>query len=144
MMLMHIATVLLICVNLLNSVQLGDAGVMHSHSNDIQKERESDGAYSPRDHSHFSDSGEHHNEFDHEAILGSHKEAEEYDHLPPDEAKRRLRILLKKMDLDEDEQIDKKELKAWILRSFKYVFLMRNVFRTSFLECCLKKRQMSV
>lgn len=44
--------------------------VMHSHSNQLHKEREEDGAYSPRDHGHISDSGEHHSEFDHEAIIG--------------------------------------------------------------------------
>ncbi|KAF5275574.1 hypothetical protein FQA39_LY06686 [Lamprigera yunnana] len=92
--------------------------VVHSHSSQLNKEREEDGAYSPRDHSH-KNSAEHNNEFDHETILGSAKEAEEYDHLPPEEAKRRLKILLKKMDLNGDEQIDRKELKAWILRSFK-------------------------
>ncbi|RZC40105.1 reticulocalbin-2 [Asbolus verrucosus] len=106
-------------VFILNLARASEAGVVHSHSTDVHKERESDGAYSPRDHSHFSDGGEHHSEFDHEAILGSHKEAEEYDHLTPEEAKRRLKILLKKMDLNGDEMIDKKELKAWILRSFR-------------------------
>lgn len=53
-------------------------------------------------------------------FLGSAKEAEEYDHLSPEESKRRLAILLNKMDLNGDKQIDKNELKAWILRSFKY------------------------
>lgn len=48
-----------------------NAAVMHSHSVNTHKEREVDGAYSPRDHSHYSDSGEHYNEFDHEAILGN-------------------------------------------------------------------------
>lgn len=94
---------------------------MHSsHTNDVHnKERESDGSYSPRDHDHFASDGQHHDDFDHEAILGSHKEAEEYDHLSPEEARKRLGILLKKMDLTGDGLIDKKELKAWILRSFK-------------------------
>lgn len=109
-------------VFVLNLVLLVNAGVVHSHSShshDVHKERESDGSYSPRDHEHFTDGGDHHNEFDHEAILGSYKEAEEYDHLPPEEAKNRLAILLKKMDLSGDKFIDRKELKAWILRSFK-------------------------
>lgn len=97
------------------------SGVMHSHTNEINKERASDGAFSPRDHGHYSESGEHLSEFDHEAIIGSHKEAEEYDNLPPEEAKRRLEILLKKMDLDNDRKIDRNELKAWIIRSFKLV-----------------------
>lgn len=64
-------------------------------------------------------SGEHHSEFDHEAIIGSVKEAEEFDNLPPEESKRRLGLLVQKMDLNNDGFIDRHELKAWILRSFK-------------------------
>ena len=56
-------------------------------------ERMSDGAFSPRDHKHGSGE-EHDNSFDHEAILGSRKDAEEYDDLPPEEAKRRLGVSL--------------------------------------------------
>ncbi|KAJ8983431.1 hypothetical protein NQ317_005896 [Molorchus minor] len=111
---------LITVVILINLFEKTRAGILHSHVNDIKnKEREADGAYSPRDHGHFSDSGEHFSEFDHEAILGSHKDAEEYDHLPPEEAKRRLGILLKKMDLNNDQHIDRNELKAWTIRSFK-------------------------
>lgn len=123
-------------------VHYATAAVMHSHSGgNSHKEREEDGAYSPRDRGHISQSGEHHSEFDHEAIigkslnfwlfihfydvyylisLGSAKEADEYDHLSPEESKRRLAILLNKMDLNGDKQIDRNELKAWIMRSFKY------------------------
>lgn len=50
---------------------------------------------------------------------GSVKEAEEFDKLPIEESKRRLKILLTKMDLNADDFIDRNELKAWILRSFK-------------------------
>ena len=57
-------------------------------------ERLSDGAFSPRDHKHGSGE-EHDNAFDHEAILGSRKDAEEYDDLPPEEAKRRLGVSLR-------------------------------------------------
>ncbi|XP_064121708.1 reticulocalbin-2-like isoform X2 [Macrobrachium nipponense] len=88
----------------------------HLHS--ANKEREADGARSPRDHGHYAD-GEHHSEFDHEAILGSVKDAEEYDQLPASEAKRRLEILLVKMDRNNDKDIDRKELHSWILRSFR-------------------------
>ncbi|BES88630.1 EFh [Nesidiocoris tenuis] len=94
------------------------ASMAHHHTHQTNKERVEDGGFAPRDHEHMK-SGEHHSEFDHEAILGSVKEAEEYDHLPSDEAKRRLAILLVKMDLNRDEYIDRKELTAWILRSFK-------------------------
>lgn len=52
-------------------------------------------------------------------LLGSVKEAEEFDQLPPEEAKKRLRILLKHMDLNGDEKISRQELKAWIHRSFR-------------------------
>lgn len=91
---------------------------LHTHTQS-GKERLEDGAFSPRsDHGHFDES-EHHNEFDHEAILGSVKEAEEFHELSPDESKRRLRILVEKMDLNSDQYIDRHELKAWILRSFK-------------------------
>jgi hypothetical protein len=39
------------------------------HKNGGSRERVEDGAYSPRDSSHYA-GGEHHQEFDHEAILG--------------------------------------------------------------------------
>ncbi|KAK9510594.1 hypothetical protein O3M35_005340 [Rhynocoris fuscipes] len=94
------------------------ASPAHIHSHQLNKERIEDGAYIARDHDHLVD-GEHHSEFDHEAILGSVKDAEEFDHLSPEEAKRRLRILLGKMDLNKDQHIDRNELRAWILRSFK-------------------------
>jgi len=51
---------------------------------------------------------------------GSVKEAEEFDKLPIEESKRRLGILLTKMDLNNDKYIERNELKAWILRSFRY------------------------
>lgn len=61
-----------LCIKLLFvlGVYSATAAVMHSHSNNLHKEREKDGAYSPRDHGHISESGEHHSEFDHEAIIG--------------------------------------------------------------------------
>jgi len=81
-------------------------------------ERTIDGAYSPRDQ-HHQHGDEHDTSFDHEAILGSRKDAEEFDELEPEEAKRRLKVLLGKMDRNMDGNIDRKELYAWILRSFK-------------------------
>ena len=42
------------------------------HLHNPHKEREADGAYSPRDHGHYKD-GEHDSEFDHESILGKFK-----------------------------------------------------------------------
>ncbi|CAL4122170.1 unnamed protein product [Meganyctiphanes norvegica] len=88
------------------------------HLHNANKEKEEHGPRSPRDHGHNVD-GEHNTAFDHESILGSSKAAEEYDDLPPTEAKRRLEILLLKMDRNNDKQVDRTELHSWILRSFK-------------------------
>lgn len=90
----------------------------HSHHHHT-KERVEDGSHSNRDSSHYDGEGEHHSEFDHEAILGSAKEAEEFDHLSPVESKKRLAVLVTKMDLNGDKFVDRHELKAWILRSFR-------------------------
>lgn len=48
------------------------AGCVQGHTHHLHnthKERESDGSRTPRDHAHY-EGGEHHAEFDHEAILG--------------------------------------------------------------------------
>lgn len=50
--------------------------------------------------------------------IGSVKESEEFDRLSPEEAKRRLALMLPKMDLNNDQNIDRIELKKWILNSF--------------------------
>lgn len=97
------------------------AATTHKHTHHTSggaKERMEDGSYAPRD-AHHMEGDEHHSEFDHEAILGSVKEAEEFDNLTPEESKRRLALLVVKMDLNSDGYIDRHELKAWILRSFK-------------------------
>ncbi|XP_042226178.1 reticulocalbin-2-like isoform X1 [Homarus americanus] len=96
----------------------GIASAHTHHLHNAQKEREADGARSPRDHGHYVD-GEHNTDFDHEAILGSAKDAEEYDQLPVSESKRRLEILLLKMDRNNDKLIERTELHSWILRSFR-------------------------
>ncbi|OWR40706.1 Reticulocalbin-2 [Danaus plexippus plexippus] len=107
-----ISFILLLTPNIL----LCASAAVHGHNVD-SPERESDGAYKPRDYEHYNDVG-HNVEFDHEAILGSVKEAEEYDRLSPEESKKRLEQLLPKMDLDRDKFIDRDELKKWILNSF--------------------------
>jgi len=104
---------LVIVTTLFYLFQTSDSAATHGG-----REREADGAYSPRDNKHGDGDG-HNAKFDHEAILGSHKEAEEFEHLSPDVAKERLRTLATKMDRNMDGKIDKKELQAWILRSFK-------------------------
>jgi hypothetical protein len=46
---------------------------------------------------HHSADGKHDNAFDHEAILGSAKEAAEFDTLPAEDAKSRLKLLVGKI-----------------------------------------------
>ena len=65
---------------------------------------------------HFKD-GEHNAEFDREAFLGDRKE--EFDHLSPEEAQRRLKILLKQVDADGDSYVSSDELRAWVKDVFK-------------------------
>ncbi|KAA0203349.1 hypothetical protein HAZT_HAZT009067 [Hyalella azteca] len=79
-------------------------------------EREVDGAFTPRGANHRH--AEQDFDFDHESILGSSKEAAEFDQLPAEEARRRLALLLPKMDTNNDGLILPTELTAWILRSF--------------------------
>ena len=93
------------------------SAVPHSHSHG-GGERVQDGARSPRDNDHYKD-GAHDASFDHEAILGSAREAQEFDQLSPEEAKKRLSVLVDKMDASGNGMIDKTELKNWILASFK-------------------------
>lgn len=68
---------------------------------------------------HYKD-GEHHDEYDHEAILGSKDKAREFDSLTPEESKRRLRSLVTVggMDANRDGFVDKNELIEWVLKSF--------------------------
>lgn len=54
-------------------------------------------------------------------FLGNLKEAQEYDSLSPEESKKRLLMLLHLMDTNNDKFVDRHELKAWILRSFRYI-----------------------
>ncbi|XP_047042026.1 reticulocalbin-2 [Helicoverpa zea] len=106
-----------LCVLLTYNMLLSCASAaVHGHGVD-NLERETDGSFRARDYEHYGDSG-HNSEFDHEAILGSVREAEEFDKLSPEESKRRLALLLPKMDLNGDQQVDRKELKNWILKSF--------------------------
>uniref|UniRef100_A0A1A9WK75 Reticulocalbin-3 n=1 Tax=Glossina brevipalpis TaxID=37001 RepID=A0A1A9WK75_9MUSC len=111
-----LCTVFVLMVNTKPTYSAGIAP--HKHDKLSSKERLKDGIYHPRDVNHF-DNGEHKVGFDHEAIIGNVKEAQEFDTLSPEESKRRLAVLIRLMDLNNDQYIDRHELKAWILRSFK-------------------------
>ncbi|KAM9327372.1 calumenin-A isoform 1-T2 [Pholidichthys leucotaenia] len=52
-------------------------------------------------------------DYDHEAFLGQ-KEAKSFDQLPPEEGKRRLGLIVDKMDENKDGFISEEELKVWI------------------------------
>ncbi|XP_044253950.1 calumenin [Tribolium madens] len=63
------------------------------------------------DKEHFEN--EHHNpQYDHEAFLG--EEAKTFDQLPPEESKRRLGLIVDKIDNNKDGYISREELKDWI------------------------------
>ena len=61
---------------------------------------------------HFK-SGKHDTEYDHDAFLGR-GHGHDFDELSPEEAKRRLRIIVEKIDTDKNGFVDDKELLAWI------------------------------
>jgi len=64
------------------------------------------------DEDHLSN-GEHNPDYDHDAFLG-HDEAETFDQLSPDESKKRLGIIVDKIDKDGDGEVTEQELKDWI------------------------------
>lgn len=70
---------------------------------------------------HYDEHGKHNPDYDHQAILGSKKAAEEYGELSPEESKQRLRTLVTKggMDKNGDGYVDKSELLDWVSNSFK-------------------------
>ncbi|CAJ0922062.1 unnamed protein product, partial [Mesorhabditis belari] len=81
------------------------------------KERVIDGAGARIQHHHHVD-GES-DDIDHQAILGSKHQAEEFDQLSPEESQARLKILAKKMDKNGDGYVDEEELTNWIQNSMK-------------------------
>lgn len=52
-------------------------------------------------------------DYDHEAFLGR-DEAKTFDQLPPEESKRRLGIIVNKIDINRDGFVSEEELKVWI------------------------------
>lgn len=68
---------------------------------------------SEKDH---SVDGEHNDEYDHEAFLGDMKD--EYDELSPEEAKKRLKVLVRRVDTDSDGFVTEAELTNWIKEMF--------------------------
>ena len=68
-------------------------------------------------HSHYE--GDHHNTgYDHDAFLGP-KQAKEFEELSEEEAKKRLRGMIPRLDDNKDRQISVDELEAWIEKQRK-------------------------
>ena len=61
---------------------------------------------------HFAN-GQHNHQYDHEQFLGE-DEAKTFDQLPPEESKRRLGLIVDRIDEDKDGFITISELKRWI------------------------------
>lgn len=71
--------------------------------------------------------GVHSPDFDHEAFLGK-AEAERFDQLPPAEARRRLGIIVDRIDVDRDGYVTEKELEEWV-RHVGNRYIMDDVMR---------------
>ena len=56
---------------------------------------------------------DHNSDYDHEAFLGE-EEAQTFDQLPPAEAKRRLGMIVDKIDKDQDGSVTEQELIDWV------------------------------
>ena len=69
-------------------------------------------------HEHFDANQEHDVRYDHEAFLGP--DAEEFDHLTPEESKRRLKTIVTKLiDTNRDGRVSPEELSIWIEKQRK-------------------------
>ncbi|EFB16257.1 hypothetical protein PANDA_018794, partial [Ailuropoda melanoleuca] len=64
--------------------------------------------------------GEHRSDYDREALLGGQEEVDEYVKLSPEEQHKRLKSIIKKIDLDSDGFLTERELSSWIQMSFKH------------------------
>ncbi|CAK5096042.1 unnamed protein product [Meloidogyne enterolobii] len=75
--------------------------------------------------------GKHDVEMDHKAVLGP--DTDEYNDLPPEESKKRLRVLALKMDVDKDGFISPEELNEWVHNSLVNVDLEETKERDDFI-----------
>ncbi|XP_037939096.1 calumenin-B [Teleopsis dalmanni] len=92
---------LLLCAIIyVNAVPKPDELKQHPHEHDSANVK------------HF-DGDTHNTQYDHEAFLGE-DEAKEFDQLPPEESKRRLGVIVDRIDDNKDGLVDLSELKRWI------------------------------
>ncbi|XP_066492075.1 reticulocalbin-2 [Tiliqua scincoides] len=71
----------------------------------------------------LGDGEQHRPDYDREALLGGQEEMEEFDKLSPDEQQKRLKAIIKKIDLDADGFLTEDELSLWIQQSFKHYII---------------------
>ena len=62
---------------------------------------------------HYGVDGHHDDDYDHDAFLG-HDQAEEFEHLSPEESMERLAKIVDRIDKDEDGYVTFDEMRAWI------------------------------
>ncbi|XP_032089569.1 reticulocalbin-2 [Thamnophis elegans] len=62
---------------------------------------------------------EHRPDYDREALLGGQDEVEEFSKLSPEEQQKRLKVIINKIDADQDGFLTEDELSSWIQHSFK-------------------------
>lgn len=62
---------------------------------------------------HYQHGDEHNTQYDHEAFLGA-EEAKTFDQLTPEESRRRLGLIVDKIDKNTDGYVSQEELKDWI------------------------------
>nr|XP_020664322.1 reticulocalbin-2 [Pogona vitticeps] len=68
---------------------------------------------------HYGSDGEHRTDYDREALLGGEEEAEEFVKLSPEEKQKRLKAIIKKIDVDANGFLTEDELSSWIQQSFR-------------------------
>ncbi|CAD5206514.1 unnamed protein product [Bursaphelenchus okinawaensis] len=56
-------------------------------------------------------------DFDHQAILGSKRDAAQFDSYSADESKKRLRVIATKLDQNKDGEVTVKDLEDWVYKS---------------------------
>ena len=80
-------------------------------------------------HEHFTADHEHNPSYDHDAFLGP--EASKFDEFPPEESKRKLRVIITtKIDLDKNGLVSFEELEGWIekqRKNFMYEAVDENI-----------------
>ncbi|KAG8568730.1 hypothetical protein GDO81_014124 [Engystomops pustulosus] len=74
------------------------------------------------DDGHY-ENGEHNPDYDKKMFLGGEEEVDEFADLSPEEQHKRLKSIIKKIDVDADGFLTVDELSSWIQKSFKHYIL---------------------